>query len=72
MLNWTAAKGGAVSLDGNPILNNFQMTYLPDLHQDSSSQPPLPDSSDVPGFNLYLNDSPSVSRYLRLALQTHL
>ena len=46
------------------------MTYSPDLHENSLSQPLLSDRSDVPGFNLYLNSSLSVSRYLRLALQT--
>jgi len=45
------------------------MSHLPDFHQ-NSTQPYLCDDSRVAGFNLYLNDSPSVHRYLRLAVQT--
>src|SRR5664280_3540685 len=46
------------------------MAHLPDFYQNSSIQPYPCDDSHVAGFNLYLNDSPSVSRYLRLAVQT--
>jgi hypothetical protein len=52
-----------------PILINPQMPQLPDFHQNSSTQPYLCDDSRVAGFNQYLNDSPSVYRYLRFAVQ---
>ena len=46
------------------------MTHRPDLHQDVSNKRPPTDRSDVPVFNLYLNGTPSVSRYVCLATQT--
>lgn len=45
------------------------MNEIYGLPQALSIQPPPCDGSHIPGFNLYLNDSPSVSRYLRLAVQ---
>jgi hypothetical protein len=46
------------------------MPHPPDFHQNSSIQPYPCDDSHVDGFNLYVNDSPSRARYLRLAVQT--
>ena len=50
--------------------NSPLMTHPRNSLQNYSNQSPPCDGSHVPGFNLYLNDSSSVSRYLRLALQT--
>jgi hypothetical protein len=45
------------------------MPNLSNILQHSPTQPHPCDDSRVAGFNLYLNDSPSASRYLRLSVQ---
>ena len=64
-----ARKMGQVSVDGVAILTTPYMTHLPDFHQNSSTPPYPCEDSHIAGFNLYLSDSPSASRYQRLAVQ---